>query len=121
MKNLLALLSILLLLLAAQPVFAAFPVQPTETTMPAEVRKQAPAKMYPAAPAPMPMSEGTGDAFAITSFVTGLLGVPVVPIIFGALALGSPTRYKGLAIAGLVLGILYLLIIALLIVALGTM
>jgi hypothetical protein len=116
MKKLLALLPILLLLITAQPAFAAFPVQ-----QPAPAEQYREHRQTPVAPAPMPRGGGGGsaDGFAITSFVTGVLGVPIVPIVFGVLALGD-TEYKGLAIAGIVLGALTLLLYAVLIVFLVT-
>ncbi len=71
----------------------------------------------PAMP-PMPQTEG----LAIAALVTGAMGIPIAPIICGHMA---RTRIResngmkdgdGLAIAGLVLGYLYLAVIAIIIV-----
>jgi hypothetical protein len=57
-------------------------------------------------PAP---SRGT-DGFAIASLVTGILGLAIVPLVLGIVAISRINRSgqdgKGLAIAGIVLGVL---------------
>jgi hypothetical protein len=64
---------------------------------------QPPAAVYP------PAGPST-DGFAIGALVTGLLGMAIVPLILGMVALGrikkNGTGGKGMAIAGIVLGIL---------------
>jgi hypothetical protein len=59
-----------------------------------------------------PPHESTPDSFAIAAFVTGLLGVPLAPIYLGLRARtrilnsGGTRDGMGLAMAGLVLGLL---------------
>ncbi len=60
----------------------------------------------PSYPAP---SRGT-DGFAIASLVTGVVGLAIIPLILGIIAISRINRSgqdgKGLAIAGIVLGVL---------------
>lgn len=65
------------------------------------------------------VSEG-GGGWGIAAFACGIVGLLVAPLLLGPLAivfgaLGLKKKLKGLAIAGLILGILELLIIGLLI------
>ena len=74
------------------------------------------------APPPYPGSQGT-NGFAIASLVLGLVGVQVLAIVFGHIALAQIRRSggaqggRGLAIAGLVLGYVVLVAVLLLMLA----
>ena len=62
------------------------------------------------------------DGYAIAALVTGLIGVPIVPIVLGVSARrriresGGAKDGDGLAIAGIVLGVFQLVVVAALIV-----
>jgi hypothetical protein len=80
-----------------------------------------------AAPGPgAPVPAGGTDGFAITSLVTSLLGIPIVPVVFGHLARGRIKRSggiktgNGLALAGLIIGYLALAFWTLIIVLAAT-
>jgi hypothetical protein len=66
----------------------------------------------------------TTDGYAIASLVTGIVGVPIVPIVLGVSARrriresGNLKDGDGLAIAGIVIGILQMAILAIVLVAL---
>ncbi len=73
-----------------------------------------------AQPSPVPMKQTEG--LAIAALVTGLVGIPIAPIVCGHMARtrirdsGGTKDGDGLAIAGLVLGYAYLAFIVVLIV-----
>jgi Domain of unknown function (DUF4190)/Protein of unknown function (DUF2510) len=68
------------------------------------------------APAPPPVYVGETDGYAIASLICGVLGVPIVSIVLGVMARnrirdsGGLKTGNGLAIAGIVLGIVQLVI-----------
>ena len=68
----------------------------------------------PYAPAGQPMPTGKTSGWAITSFVLGLIGVVLLSLIFGILALRrikrTGQRGRGLAIAGLVLSAVWVVL-----------
>jgi hypothetical protein len=76
------------------------------------------------APGPVPVYGGETDGYAIASLITGVLGVPIAPIILGVMARNRIRESNGLksgnglAIAGLVLGIVQLVILGIVIVVL---
>ena len=86
--------------------------QPTPYDQPTQPGGAAPYAAGPDGSGPAyaaPQAPGT-DGFAITSLVTGLIGLALIPLIFGIVALRRIKRTgaggKGLAIAGIVLGAL---------------
>ncbi len=70
-----------------------------------------------------PEEEDKRNGFAIASLIFGILGIPVLAIVFGAIQMHlirkSPTKYggKGMAIAGYILGILWMTLIIMLMLA----
>jgi Domain of unknown function (DUF4190)/Protein of unknown function (DUF2510) len=68
------------------------------------------------APAPPPFYAHGTDGFAIASLITGLIGVPIVPIVLGVVARnriresGGLKEGNGLAIAGIILGAIQVVI-----------
>jgi type III secretory pathway component EscU len=70
-----------------------------------------PAPQAQPAPATQPARGGT-NAFAIVSFVTGLLGIVVLGLVFGFLALDQIKQRNqeghGLAMAGIIISFVYL-------------
>jgi hypothetical protein len=68
---------------------------------------------------------GSTDGYAIAALITGLIGVPVVPIVLGVSARrriresGGLKEGDGLAIAGIVLGGFQLAVLVIIIVALA--
>ena len=77
--------------------------------------------VYANPPTPPHMRET--DGLAIAALVTGLVGVPIVPIVLGHLARrnirasGGMKQGDGLAIAGLAIGYAYLALIVVVVVA----
>src|SRR5215208_6228990 len=69
-----------------------------------------------AAPLPQPVLVGETDGYAVASVISGVVGVPVVPIVLGVMArnrIRDSAGMKdgdGLAIAGIILGVLQLLL-----------
>jgi hypothetical protein len=63
------------------------------------------------------------NGFAIASLIFGILGIPVLAIVFGAIQMHlirkSPTKYggRGMAVAGYILGVIWLTLILLLLFA----
>lgn len=88
-----------------------------------------PATQAPAPPPPtvvyVPVAAPPTDGLAVASFVCGLLGLAIIPIIFGHVALGrirrDRTQGAAFAVIGLVLGYLtlsvYVIFIAIMVVA----
>ena len=83
------------------------------------------------APMPAPYFVRETDGYAVASVITGVLGIPIVPIVLGVVARnrirdsGGMKDGNGLAIAGIILGAVQLVIWAVIIlvvigVAVGT-
>jgi len=103
---------------AETPPPVAPPVAPTPAATPPVVPPQAPpaATPYAAPPAP-PQAYGAPNDHPntwmnIVAFVTGLLGMAIVPIIFGHLGISAANKgkaeYKWMGIVGAILGYLAL-------------
>ena len=54
-----------------------------------------------------PPVEEKGNGFGIAALVCGILGVSVLAIVFGAIAMNRNEKNRGLGIAGLILGIVW--------------
>lgn len=57
----------------------------------------------------------------IVAFVCGVVGIPILSIVFGAMGMGKGHKNRGFAIAGFVLGILQILAIGLMILVFALM
>lgn len=93
---------------------ASFPISETSQTVSNQV------EYFDAIHAPLSPISSNGPGWGIAAIACGFVGLFVAPFILGPLAiifgaLGLKKNLKGLAIAGLVLGIVELLIIGLLI------
>src|SRR5829696_3716323 len=75
------------------------------------------------APLPQPVFVGETDGYAVASLISGVVGVPIVPIVLGFMARnriaesGGLKTGNGLAIAGIVIGFVQLAILVIVIVA----
>jgi hypothetical protein len=106
--------------MAEQPEMAQPPAMAQPTAQPVA---QPPAPQY-AAPAPAPTKDFPNTWMNIVALVTGLLGMAIVPIIFGHLGVSAANKgkaeLKGLGIAGLILGylalVVYIILFAILVV-----
>jgi lipopolysaccharide export LptBFGC system permease protein LptF len=89
------------------------PIERTESTE-TVILDSLPKEITPSTP-----TEQKKEGFAITSLVLGLLGLSVLAIIFGLIHLHKQRRHpeqytgKGMAIAGVLLGYLYLVLLSL--------
>ena len=76
------------------------------------------------APVPPPVYVGETDGYAVASLISGVVGVPVLPIVLGVMARnriresGGLRTGNGLAIAGIVIGIVQMAILAIVIIVL---
>jgi hypothetical protein len=74
------------------------------------------------APGPAPVYGTETDGYAIAALICGVLGVPIAPIILGVVARnriaesGGRKDGNGLAIAGIVLGIIQIVIFAIVVI-----
>lgn len=101
------------------------PTTPPATQAPPTPPPPAPVSAPPPPVVYVPVAAPPTDGLAIASFVCGLLGLAIIPIILGHMALGRirRDRSQGMAFAviGLVLGYLtlcvYLIFIAIIVVA----
>jgi Domain of unknown function (DUF4190)/Protein of unknown function (DUF2510) len=65
---------------------------------------------------PQPVYGGGTDGYAIASLITGIVGVPIVPLVLGVIARnriresGGLKEGNGLAIAGIILGSIQIVI-----------
>jgi hypothetical protein len=75
------------------------------------------------APAPPPVYVGQTEGLAIAALITGVVGIPVVPLVLGVMARnriresGGLKTGNGLAIAGIVIGAVQLAILVIVIIA----
>lgn len=95
--------------MSEQPEMAQPPAMADPTAQPVA---QPPAPQYAAA-APAPTKDYPNTWMNIVALVTGILGMAIVPIIFGHMGVSQANKgraeLKGLGIAGLILGYLSLL------------
>ena len=57
------------------------------------------------------VKEHDSPVFGIISLITGILGLGPLAIIFGCIGFSKKRKLKGLAIAGLILGVIYTIVI----------